>query len=68
MPLSTLPASPHGDTGKTQGQDGVAFSFPAGLFHPLQQAGLARRTPRLFDTLLLRSDIVYENDRLDQVM
>src|SRR3954453_18623212 len=47
MPLSTPPASPHGDTGKTQGQDGVAFSFPAGLFHPLPQAGLAPRTPRI---------------------
>ena len=51
MPLSTLQASPRGDTCKTQGQDGVAFSFPAGLSHPLQHAGLARRTPRVLDAL-----------------
>ncbi len=44
MPLSTLQASPHDDTCKTQGQDGVAYSFPAGLLHPLQHAGLSRRT------------------------
>ncbi len=30
---------------KTQGQDGFATSFPVGLLHPLQHAGLARRTP-----------------------
>jgi hypothetical protein len=32
-------------TCKTRGQDGVAASFPVGLFHPLQHAGLPRRTP-----------------------
>src|ERR1700685_2829218 len=31
---------------KTQGQDGVACSFLVRLFHPLQHAGLSRRTPR----------------------
>ena len=46
MPLSTLRRSPRGGPRKTQGQDGVAVSFPVGLFHPLQHAGLARRTPR----------------------
>src|SRR6266403_720932 len=30
---------------KTRGQDGFATSFPVGLLHPLQHAGLARRTP-----------------------
>ena len=29
---------------KTRGQDGVAVSFPVGLFHSLQHAGLSRRT------------------------
>jgi hypothetical protein len=48
MPLSTLQASPRDGACKTQGQDGAALSFPAGLFHPLQHAGLARRTPQLF--------------------
>jgi len=43
--LSMLRLKPRGVTRKTQGQDGVAFSFPVGLFHPLQHAGLSRRTP-----------------------
>src|SRR6266404_6586902 len=30
---------------KTQGQDGFATSFPVGLLHPLQHAGLSRRSP-----------------------
>ena len=30
---------------KTRGQDGFATSFPVGLFHPLQHAGLSRRFP-----------------------
>src|SRR5712671_5381642 len=30
---------------KTRGQDGFATSFPVGLFHPLQHAGLSRRSP-----------------------
>jgi len=46
MPLSTLQLTPRGVTRKTQGQDGVAFSFPVGILPPLQHAGLARRTPR----------------------
>ena len=49
MPFSTLQASPHDDTYTTQGQDGVACSFFAGLLHPLQPADLSRRTPRLLD-------------------
>src|SRR5450759_3265717 len=44
MPLSTLRRKPRGTRRKTQGQDGFAFSFPVGLFHPLQHAGLSRRT------------------------
>src|SRR5271157_5893928 len=45
MPLSTLQTTPHGVARKTRGQDGFATSFPVGLFHPLQHAGLSRRTP-----------------------
>ena len=45
MPLSTLRLTPRGVNRKTQGQDGVALSFLVGLFHPLQHAGLSRRTP-----------------------
>ena len=45
MPLSTLRLIPRGITRKTQGQDGVAFSFPVGILPPLQHAGLTRRTP-----------------------
>src|SRR5215469_8542005 len=44
MPLSTLQATPCGATCKTEGQDGVAVSFPVGLFHSLQHAGLTRRS------------------------
>src|SRR5262249_35546078 len=45
IPLSTLQAAPRDAVCKTRGQDGVAVSFPVGLFHPLQHAGLPRRTP-----------------------
>jgi hypothetical protein len=44
MPLSTLRLTPRGATRKTQGQDGVALSFPVGILPPLQHAGLSRRT------------------------
>src|ERR1700689_4619193 len=44
MPLFTLRVPPHDDPCKPRGQDGFAFSFPVGLFHPLQHAGLSRRT------------------------
>src|SRR5664279_3941850 len=44
MPRSTLRHTPRDVSRKTRGQDGVAFSFPVGLLHPLQHAGLARRT------------------------
>jgi hypothetical protein len=44
MPLFTLHVPPRDDPRKTRGQDGFAISFPAGLFHPLLHAGLARRT------------------------
>ena len=47
MPLSTLRLQPRGGNRKTQGQDGFAFSFPVGLFHPLQHAGLSRRSPTM---------------------
>jgi hypothetical protein len=45
MPLSTLQETPRDVPRKTQGQDGFATSFPVGLLHPLQHAGLSRRTP-----------------------
>src|SRR6266849_1478305 len=45
MPLSTLQAAPRGVACKTRGQDGFATSFPVGLLHPLQHAGLSRRSP-----------------------
>jgi hypothetical protein len=44
MPRSTLRITPRDVPRKTRGQDGVAFSFPVGLLHPLQHAGLSRRT------------------------
>ena len=44
MPLSTLQETPRGVPSKTRGQDGFATSFPVGLLHPLQHAGLSRRT------------------------
>src|SRR5215472_6577645 len=44
MPRSTLRNTPRDVPRKTRGQDGVAFSFPVGLLHPLQHAGLSRRT------------------------
>src|SRR3981189_2628206 len=45
MPLSTLQETPRGGPSKTRGQDGFATSFPVGLWHPLQHAGLSRRSP-----------------------
>src|SRR6185295_2820329 len=42
--LSTLRATPHDVSRKTEGQDGVAVSFLVGLFHSLQHAGLTRRS------------------------
>lgn len=50
IPLSTLQATPRDATCKTEGQDGVAVSFPAGLFHSLQHAGLTRRS--LIDAIM----------------
>src|SRR5712692_7176798 len=44
MPLSTLQETSHDVPCKTRGQDGFATSFPVGLLHPLQHAGLSRRT------------------------
>src|SRR5262249_32040848 len=41
---STLRETPRDVSCKTRGQDGFATSFPVGLLHPLQHAGLARRT------------------------
>ena len=45
MPLSTLQETPRDVPCKTRGQDGFATSFPVALLHPLQHAGLARRSP-----------------------
>src|SRR6476660_8980940 len=45
MPLSPLQETPRDVPCKTRGQDGFATSFPVGLLHPLQHAGLSRRTP-----------------------
>jgi hypothetical protein len=47
--------TPHDVTCKTRGQDGIAYSFPVGLFHPLQHAGLSRRSAyyRLFGSYVL---------------
>jgi hypothetical protein len=45
MPLSTLQETSHDVSCKTRGQDGFATSLPVGLLHPLQYAGLFRRTP-----------------------
>src|SRR5580658_4525079 len=44
IPLSTLQATSRDAARKTEGQDGVAVSLLAGLFHSLQHAGLSRRT------------------------
>src|SRR5216683_7346754 len=45
VPLSTLQETPRGVPSKTRGQVGFATSFSVGLLHPLQHAGLSRRTP-----------------------
>src|SRR5438094_8996000 len=45
MTLSTLQETPRDVPSKTRGQDGFATSFPVGLLHPLQHAGLSRRSP-----------------------
>src|SRR6202011_6111592 len=45
MPLSPLQETPRDVPCKTRGQDGFATSFPVGLLHSLQHAGLAQRTP-----------------------
>src|ERR1700674_501818 len=45
MPLSMLQETSHDVPCKTRGQDGFATSFPVGLLHPLQHAGLSRRSP-----------------------
>src|SRR5664279_5362138 len=55
MPRSTLRNTPRDVSRKTRGQDGVAFSFPVGLLHPLQHAGLSRRTTRNAQTVLLEN-------------
>src|ERR1700719_1711112 len=45
MPRSTLQETPRDVPSKTRVQDGFATSFPVGLLHPLQHAGLSRRSP-----------------------
>src|SRR6516165_2472701 len=47
IPLSTLRLAPRDARRKTRGQDGFAHSFLVWLFHPLQHAGLARRTSEI---------------------
>ena len=42
--LSTLQPTPRDAACKTPGQDGFANSFPVEDFHPLQHAGLSRRS------------------------
>src|SRR5271157_415042 len=54
MPRSTLRNTSRDVPRKTRGQDGVAFSFPVGLLHPLQHAGLSRRTTRNAQPVLLK--------------
>src|ERR1035441_411527 len=44
VPLSMLQPTPHDVTCKTQGQNGVAVSFPVEDLHLLQHAGLSRRS------------------------
>src|ERR1035437_6030546 len=51
----TLRNTPRDVSRKTRGQDGVAFSFPVGLLHPLQHAGLSRRTTKNAQTAQLAS-------------
>src|ERR1035441_7857604 len=51
----TLRNSPRDGFRKTRGQDGVAFSFPVGLLHPLQHAGLSRRTTKNAQPVLLKN-------------
>src|SRR5450631_2544518 len=51
----TLRNSPRDGFRKTRGQDGVAVSFPVGLFHPLQHAGLPRRTTYNAQPVLLKN-------------
>src|SRR5271157_724522 len=55
MPRSTLRNTPRDVPRKTRGQDGVAFSFPVGLLHPLQHAGLTRRTTCNAQPVLLKN-------------
>ena len=63
MPLSTLRVTPHDVIHKTRGQDGFALSFPVGLFHPLQHAGLTRRFAAQSPTS--RTPIASSGDALD---
>src|ERR1700681_4823370 len=46
MPLPTLRPKPRGTIARLRVKMEFAFSFLVRLFHPLQHAGLSRRTPR----------------------
>jgi hypothetical protein len=56
----TLRNPPHDVFRKTRGQDRVACSFPVGLLHPLQHAGLPRRTPSCLNGKSRRSTRCYK--------
>ena len=64
MPLSTLQETPRDVPGKTRGQDGFATSFPVGLLHPLQHAGLSRRSPGCPSSVHNRTDRIRSFERL----
>jgi hypothetical protein len=68
MPPSPLQATSRNAFCKTEGQDGVAVSFLAGLFHSLQYAGLLRRslmnaTIGIWETVTLFPKQLSENMR-----
>src|ERR1017187_10489053 len=51
MPLPTLRLRPRGSIARLRVKMEFAFSFLVRLFHPLQHAGLSRRTPRWVSNL-----------------
>jgi hypothetical protein len=62
IPLSTLQPTPHDAACKTQARMDSLLSFPVGLFHPLQHAGLARRTPCGRPTGGHNTEAIYQYD------
>src|ERR1700688_639064 len=61
MPLSPLQETPRDVPCKTRGQDGFATSFPVGLLHPLQHAGLSRRSPVCPSSAQIRTSIGFSS-------